>query len=47
MAEAKMARIKIEEMKAEVFKALLHFIYTDHLCKDGSSGHDTHPWLTT
>jgi speckle-type POZ protein len=32
MAEAKMGQITIYEMKAEVFKALLRFIYTDQLC---------------
>ncbi|KAJ3685873.1 hypothetical protein LUZ61_015037 [Rhynchospora tenuis] len=30
MIEAKSSCIKIKEMKAEVFKALLHFIYTDN-----------------
>lgn len=31
MAEASMASIKIKDMKAWVFKAMLHFIYTDRL----------------
>jgi speckle-type POZ protein len=42
MAEAKMEHIKINEMKAKVFKALLHFIYTDQLTKEASSDHETH-----
>jgi speckle-type POZ protein len=41
MAEAKMEHIKIDEMKAEVFKALLHFVYTDQLAEYGSSDHET------
>jgi speckle-type POZ protein len=41
MAEAKMASIKIKEMRAEVFHALLHFIYTDQLAEDGSGDHQT------
>jgi speckle-type POZ protein len=41
MTEAKMEHIKIDEMKAEVFKVLLHFIYTDQLAKCGSSDHET------
>lgn len=37
MAEANMEHIKIDEMRAEVFMALLHFVYTDQLVEDGSS----------
>jgi speckle-type POZ protein len=41
MADAKMELIKINKMKAEVFKALLHFVYTDELAKGESSDHET------
>ncbi|KAJ4770482.1 BTB/POZ/MATH-domain protein [Rhynchospora pubera] len=39
MKEAKSSSIKIKDMKAEVFKALLHFIYTDKF-DDGKLKHD-------
>uniref|UniRef100_A0A0E0ASE6 BTB domain-containing protein n=1 Tax=Oryza glumipatula TaxID=40148 RepID=A0A0E0ASE6_9ORYZ len=36
MREARMARITIKEMQPEVFRALLHFIYTDSLPNMGN-----------
>jgi speckle-type POZ protein len=41
MEQAKIEHIKINEMKADVFRALLNFVYTDQLAKNGSSDHET------
>lgn len=37
MQESKMRRIKINEMNAQAFKALIHFVYTDQLPTHGSN----------